>query len=115
MMVMIPHIASWALSGVLLTSLCTAKTVTYDFNVTWVTANPDGLMERKVIGINNQWPLPIIEVDKGDQLITHGAATFLGKLNVMDRVKFIKSFKEGIGRAKGFGFGLLQIVPLSIN
>ncbi|KAJ5939331.1 hypothetical protein N7466_002465 [Penicillium verhagenii] len=48
-----------------------AKTVTYDFNVTWVMANPDGLMERKVVGINNQWPLPPIEVDQGDRLIVN--------------------------------------------
>jgi len=50
---------------------CQAKTVTYDFNVTWVTANPDGLFDRKVVGINGQWPLPIIEVDKGDQLVVN--------------------------------------------
>ncbi|KUJ12595.1 putative ferrooxidoreductase Fet3 [Mollisia scopiformis] len=48
-----------------------AKTVTYDFNVTWVTANPDGLAERKVIGINGHWPLPIIEVDKNDRLVVN--------------------------------------------
>ncbi|EED16384.1 ferrooxidoreductase Fet3, putative [Talaromyces stipitatus ATCC 10500] len=48
-----------------------AKDVVYNFNVTWVTANPDGLAERKVVGINGQWPLPIIEVDKGDQLIVN--------------------------------------------
>jgi iron transport multicopper oxidase len=48
-----------------------AKTVTYDFNVTWVMANPDGLMERKVVGINGQWPLPTIEVDKGDRLVVN--------------------------------------------
>ncbi|EXJ77234.1 hypothetical protein A1O3_10392 [Capronia epimyces CBS 606.96] len=48
-----------------------AKTVTYDFNVSWVTANPDGLMERKVVGINGQWPLPVIEVDKGDRLVVN--------------------------------------------
>ena len=48
-----------------------AKTVTYDFNVTWVQANPDGLQERKVIGINGQWPLPVIEVDRGDQLVVN--------------------------------------------
>ncbi|KAL3456104.1 Cupredoxin [Aspergillus heterothallicus] len=46
-----------------------AKEVVYGFNVTWVTANPDGLADRKVVGINGQWPLPIIEVDKGDQLV----------------------------------------------
>ena len=48
-----------------------AKTVTYDFNVSWVMANPDGLFERKVVGINGQWPLPVIEVDKGDQLVVN--------------------------------------------
>ena len=48
-----------------------AKTVTYDFNVSWVMANPDGLFERKVVGINGQWPLPVIEVEKGDQLVVN--------------------------------------------
>lgn len=51
--------------------VCQAKTVTYDFNVTWVHANPDGLYERKVVGINNEWPLPVINVDRGDQLVVH--------------------------------------------
>ncbi|KAJ5106844.1 hypothetical protein N7456_003519 [Penicillium angulare] len=48
-----------------------AKTVTHDFNVTWVMANPDGMYERKVVGINGQWPLPKIEVDKGDRLVVN--------------------------------------------
>ena len=43
---------------------------------------------------------------------THGTATFIGKLKVVQRDAFINSFKHGIGRAKGFGFGLLQIVPI---
>lgn len=43
---------------------------------------------------------------------THGTATFIGKLKVIHREEFINSFKHGIGRAKGFGFGLLQIVPI---
>jgi len=43
---------------------------------------------------------------------THSSVTFIGKLNVIDRQAFIASFKQGIGRAKGFGFGLLQIVPI---
>lgn len=55
----------------LLLSLCRAVTVTYDFNLTWVMANPDGLYERKVIGVNNTWPLPVIEVNKGDQLVVN--------------------------------------------
>lgn len=60
------------LVGIVLCSrLSQAKTVTYDFNLTWVNANPDGLYERKVMGVNDQWPLPIIEVDKGDQLVVN--------------------------------------------
>ncbi|CAK7265115.1 ferroxidase fet3 [Sporothrix epigloea] len=46
-----------------------AKTVSLDFNVSWVIVNPDGLADRKVIGVNGEWPLPIINVDKGDRLI----------------------------------------------
>jgi iron transport multicopper oxidase len=65
--------ANLLLAAVLLLfcSCTAAKTVTYDFNVSWVTANPDGLADRKVIGINGQWPLPVIEVDKGDRLVVN--------------------------------------------
>lgn len=52
--------------------------------------------------------------DKG-RTQTHGTATFIGKLKVIDREAFINSFKHGIGRAKGFGFGLLQVVPIQKN
>lgn len=55
----------------LLLALCKAATVEKWFNLTWVMANPDGLKERKVIGINGSWPLPVIEVNKGDQLVVH--------------------------------------------
>ncbi len=46
---------------------------------------------------------------------THGTATFIGKLTVTQSDTFISSFKHGVGRAKGFGFGLLQIVPIQKN
>jgi CRISPR system Cascade subunit CasE len=36
----------------------------------------------------------------------------VGKLSVTDRELFKKGFQQGLGRAKSFGFGLLQIVPL---
>lgn len=42
-----------------------AKTVNYDWNITWVYASPDGF-SRPVIGINDEWPCPIIEADVGD-------------------------------------------------
>ncbi len=57
----------------------------------------------------------VITYKKYKGICTHNTATFIGKLKVIDREIFIKSFKQGIGRAKGFGFGLLQIVPININ
>ena len=48
-----------------------AKTVVYDFNVTWVTADPTGRFERPVIGINGQWPIPTMECNVGDALIVN--------------------------------------------
>ncbi|TVY31799.1 Iron transport multicopper oxidase [Lachnellula subtilissima] len=47
------------------------KTVTYDFNITWVSANPDGAFERPTIGINGQWPLPVMTAEIGDRVIVN--------------------------------------------
>lgn len=55
----------------LLLVVAEAATVTYDFNITWVRANPDGLFERPTIGINGQWPLPIMTATVGDQVIVN--------------------------------------------
>lgn len=51
--------------------LTEAATVTYDFNITWVRANPDGAHERPTIGINGQWPLPIMRAKVGDRVIVN--------------------------------------------
>lgn len=62
-------------AGLLLTGILAhiitamAATLNYDWNVTWVTANPDGMMERPVIGINGQWPLPVLNFTRGDRVI----------------------------------------------
>ena len=48
-----------------------AVTVTYDFNVTWVYANPDGVFMRPVMGINGQWPLPYITATVGDRIVVN--------------------------------------------
>jgi iron transport multicopper oxidase len=48
-----------------------AEVVTYDFNITWVRANPDGAFERPTIGINNAWPLPVMRGTVGDQVIVN--------------------------------------------
>lgn len=52
---------------------------------------------------------------KGGRTITHGSATLKGELQVTDPDCFRQSFLQGIGRGRAFGFGLLQIVPLSGN
>lgn len=46
----------------------TGKTVTYNWDIAWTTAAPDGV-ERPVIGINGQWPCPELVVDYGDRVI----------------------------------------------
>lgn len=54
-----------------LPSLVQAATVTYNWNVTWVSANPDGLAARPVVGINGQWPCPKMEASTGDTIIVN--------------------------------------------
>ncbi|KAI1320225.1 hypothetical protein EDD11_001830 [Mortierella claussenii] len=46
-----------------------ASVVTYNWNITYVNANPDGLFERRVIGINGQFPPPAINVSLNDTLV----------------------------------------------
>ncbi|KAI4153763.1 MAG: hypothetical protein L6R39_001500 [Caloplaca ligustica] len=60
--------ASIILTLHLLVSSAIAATVTYDFNITWVTAQPDGF-SRPTIGINGQWPIPPITAAVGDKVI----------------------------------------------
>ncbi|KAI2463575.1 multicopper oxidase [Annulohypoxylon bovei var. microspora] len=52
-----------------LLGLSSAKTVTYDFTIEWVTSNPDGAFSRPTIGINGQWPIPAIVADIGDNVV----------------------------------------------
>lgn len=56
-------------SALLCLSLARAATVSHDFNITWVTANPDGAFDRPTIGINGQWPIPRIDANIGDRII----------------------------------------------
>lgn len=46
-----------------------AATVTYNFTVGWVRANPDGAYERPTIGINGEWPIPRIDANVNDRII----------------------------------------------
>lgn len=56
----------WALS-----LLSRAAVVSYDWNITWVTANPDGLAVRPVMGINGQWPPPYLKANVGDNVVVN--------------------------------------------
>lgn len=49
---------------------------------------------------------------KDQHQITVGKAHLQGVLNVTNHAQFMHSFKHGIGKARAFGCGLLQIVPL---
>lgn len=53
--------------------LSTANAETHEFNwtLTWKTVNPDGLKNRPVVAINDQWPLPVIRVNMGDRIIAN--------------------------------------------
>lgn len=53
--------------------------------------------------------------DKLQHTITQAQAHIQGQLEVTDRTQFHTSFARGIGRARTFGCGLLQIIPLLDN
>lgn len=59
-----------SLLAALANGLCVSAAV-YNWDVTWVNRNPDGLHERPVIGLNNQWPLPAITANVGEQITVH--------------------------------------------
>lgn len=64
-------LSSFLLPVTLLASVAQTATVTYDFDVAWTYANPDGQQNRPVMGVNGQWPIPPIEANKGDQVIVN--------------------------------------------
>ncbi|KAJ2008173.1 ferroxidase fet3 [Coemansia thaxteri] len=51
--------------------LARAAHVELSWNITYTTANPDGMNERRVIGINGKWPPPVVYVNMGDMLTIH--------------------------------------------
>jgi|SRR5579859_6852840 len=61
----------WSYLPLLLGGLVSAKNTVYiDWNVSYITANPDGY-PREVIGINGQFPPPVPIVSQYDQVIIH--------------------------------------------
>ncbi|KAF2828153.1 iron transport multicopper oxidase FET3 precursor [Ophiobolus disseminans] len=52
-------------------SIAHCATVTYNFDVAWTYANPDGQQMRPVMGINGKWPIEPIVATKGDRVIVN--------------------------------------------
>ncbi len=59
--------------------------------------------------------LQVKQFVKQTHSVTLGGAELIGEFEVVDRVLFKKSFQQGIGRGRAFGFGLLQIAPLKAS
>jgi len=53
---MLTSFKAFAAALTLFSAAAQAAVVTYDWNITYVNANPDGLFERRVIGINGVFP-----------------------------------------------------------
>lgn len=53
--------------------------------------------------------------DKAGRPVTLGKAHVQGELTVTDLLQFHHSFRNGIGKGRAFGCGLLQIVPVVDN
>lgn len=85
-------------SLLLLLPTVSAETRTYDFEIGWVQANPDGQSTRPVIGINGQWPIPRIEANIGDTVIVN-AKNSLG--NRSESLHFHGLYQNGTSHMDG--------------
>lgn len=90
---------SWScvLLGIL-AQLAAAETHVFNWNITWVLANPDGAYWRPVIGINNQWPLPVLNFTKGDRIV---ANVYNGLGNETTSIHWHGMFQNGTGYMDG--------------
>ncbi len=61
----------------------------------------------RIIPQGREW----FQIEKHKNSGFHHAVEYEGILTVVDPVAFQSAFAKGIGSAKGFGFGLLAIVP----
>ncbi len=73
-------------------------------------ASNHGFVVRNDVPLQIDKPVDHRFKRKGDKGL-HIGVRFQGVLQVTDDIAFKKAFREGIGTAKGFGFGLLMIKP----
>lgn len=86
-----------------------AATISLDWNITWVLANPDELQERSVIGINGQWPPPVLNFTKGDRIV---ANVYNGLGNESTSIHWHGMYQNGTNYMDGApGVTQCQIAP----
>ncbi|KAE9966668.1 hypothetical protein EG327_011744 [Venturia inaequalis] len=88
-------------------SLGLAKTVIYDWDIGWVNRCPDGFC-RPVIGINDQWPLPIIECDLDDTVVIN-INNSLG--NETTSIHYHGQYQRGTNEMDGVAMGTQCPIP----
>lgn len=69
------------------------------------------LVEERPLEIS---PMVESHFRKKGQSAYHGGVQFRGTLEVTNREDFIKTYQQGIGSAKGFGFGMLLLAPINL-
>lgn len=84
--------------SILLTCRLFAYAAVYNWDVTWVSRNPDGLNTRPVIGINGQWPPPALTANVGERVTVH-LTNKLG--NETTSLHFHGLFQEGTNSMDG--------------
>ncbi|WVR04856.1 hypothetical protein IAU60_001868 [Kwoniella sp. DSM 27419] len=65
------RLTSLLAAATLCAGVAVADTIEHWWNITYAQANPDGLRERRVIGINGTWPPPMLQATQGDIVIIH--------------------------------------------
>ncbi|MBE6426876.1 MAG: type I-E CRISPR-associated protein Cas6/Cse3/CasE [Planctomycetaceae bacterium] len=68
--------------------------------------------DKSRLVIHSEQTLTFRQKDTPERKVTHHRVRFSGTLTVSDPELFQKAFEQGIGRAKAFGFGMLQLVPV---
>jgi iron transport multicopper oxidase len=102
----------YAIQLILLLPFVDAATRVYDWEVGWVSRNPDGQHARPVIGINGQWPLPRLEADVGDRVVVN-MRNNLG--NASTTIHFHGLYMNGTAHMDGVAQGTQCPVPPGSN
>ncbi|KAF9972580.1 hypothetical protein BGZ73_004281, partial [Actinomortierella ambigua] len=88
-----------------------AAVVTYNWNLTYLDANPDGLFQRRVIGVNGVFPIPPMNVTLGDTLVVN----VVNQLDLPTSIHAHGLFHTGAGQMDGAGMITQCPIPPGAN